>query len=170
MSGIRTLIDLKDRCRVDEETGCWIWGLGHSGNGQACVWIPALQRRGSLGVLICALTTGKAPEKGVVWHCTCTTPDCARPGHRTPGTRSTQMLAAGITRSPLTVAKMTKTKRARSRITDAQVEEIFHSKEVNRVLAERYDISISHASLIKRGQSRRGAVVRGASIFAGALA
>lgn len=165
MSGIRTFLDLKDRCRVNEETGCWEWGLGKSGNGQACAWIPLLQRRGSLGVLICALSTGKGPAPGVVWHCTCTTPDCARPAHREAGTRSTQMLAANLARSPMTVAKITKAKRAKSRLTDAQAAEIRESTEVNRVLAERYGISMSYASMIKRGEVRRRAIVRVSSVF-----
>lgn len=32
--GVRTITDLKDRCRVDDITGCWNWSLAISGNGQ----------------------------------------------------------------------------------------------------------------------------------------
>lgn len=32
--GVRTITDLKDRCRIDDITGCWNWTLAISDNGQ----------------------------------------------------------------------------------------------------------------------------------------
>ena len=42
LGGIRSVDDIKDRCRVDDVTGCWIWA-GALVHGKAPrVWVPGL--------------------------------------------------------------------------------------------------------------------------------
>lgn len=164
--GVRTVADLMGRCRVDSITGCWLWGHAASESQQRpSLWLPALKRRVSLGVAICWLRTGKAPAKGVVWHCTCETTDCANPDHRRAGNRSSQMLAAKLTRSPVAVAKMAAGRRAKSKLSDAGAAEIRASTEPLRVLADRHGISISHASMIRRCVLRRPVAAKASSVF-----
>jgi hypothetical protein len=161
--GVRAISDLLDRCRVVD--GCWHWADGRDGNGRPSLWLPALGRRVTLGTAICVLRTGKPPAKGVVWHCTCDTPNCANPAHRKAGTRSSQMLAAGIQRDAVTRARIAAGKRARSNLTDDAVRAIRASGETLHVLAARHGITPSYASQIRRGQRRREFCAAGASIF-----
>lgn len=36
IGGVRTLSCIRDRCRIDEDTGCWIWGLMCSSKSESC--------------------------------------------------------------------------------------------------------------------------------------
>lgn len=161
--GIRTVADLQSRCWVDEQTACWHWRGGRDGNSRPSMWIPALRRSGSLGVLACLLTTGAGPKRGQNWHCICTTPDCGNPEHRTCGTRSSQMRALGMTRNPLQRARISAGKLANGKLTDAQRREIAGSTEFLRVLAERYGISTSQAHKLR--STRQPLHSAGASVF-----
>lgn len=161
--GIRTADDLKGRCWVDDDTGCWHWRGAVDTNGIPSMWLPELRRRTSLGVVAAVLTTGAAPLPGQMWHCTCTTRYCANPAHRTCGTRSSQMLAARMTRNPLQRARISAGKRANGKLTDKQRAEIAGSDEVLRVLSDRYGISISHAQKLR--STRQPLHSSGASVF-----
>lgn len=165
MPGIRSIADIKARCWVDDITGCWHWRMATDANGSPSLWLPALNTSTSMGVAIGFLLTGKRPGKGTAWHCTCETPNCANPAHRKEGTRSTQMLAAALTREPAMRARVALSKRRTSRLSDDDCMAIRRSEEPLRVLAERYGISFSHASLIRRGEVRRELGVRGSSVF-----
>lgn len=161
--GIRTPDDLKARCWVDEDTGCWLWRGAVDSHGIPSMWLPALLRRSSLGVAACLFATGAAPLPGQAWHCTCTTRYCANPAHRTCGTRSSQMLAARMTRTPLQRARISAAKRANGKLTDAQRVEIAGSSDILRVIADRYGISISQAQKMRRQTQIQPA--QGASVF-----
>lgn len=167
--GIRTVSDLRGRCRVDDEaspaTACWHWRGARDGNGTPSMWLPALRRRVTLGTAACYLRLGREPLAGEVWHCTCDTKGCANPWHRKAGNRSSQMLAAQLQRDVLTRTKIARGKRAASTLSDAACAEIRASAEPLRVLAEAHGISMSHASLVRRGVLRRP-LLTGASVFA----
>lgn len=163
--GVKSVADLKDRCRVDDLTGCWHWAGGLNGSGRPSLWLPVLRRRVPLGLAICVLTTGTTPEVGVVWHCTCETKNCANPRHRTAGNRSSQMLAARIRRSAATRAKIAAGKRAVSPWDESVIADVRSSSEPLHAVAERHGMSIEHASNIRRGESRLELGVRGASVF-----
>jgi len=161
--GIHTPEDLKARCWVDDDTGCWHWRGALDANAIPSMWLPVLGRRSSLGVAACLFATGAAPLPGQMWHCTCTTRYCANPEHRTCGNRSSQMLAARMTRNPLQRARISAGKRANGKLTDVQRAEIAGSGEILRVLAERYGISISQAHKLRTQTQTQPA--QGASIF-----
>ncbi|RYE04906.1 MAG: hypothetical protein EOP33_08185 [Rickettsiaceae bacterium] len=70
--GIVTIEDLRQRCRVDEDTGCWQYGKATRSNHAPGVRLNALdQQMVSLGTAIAVLTTGERPRKGIFWHVTC---------------------------------------------------------------------------------------------------
>lgn len=152
MSGINTLDDLRDRCRIDEDTGCWHWCGAVNGEGQPSLWLPAAKRRVTLGRAIGWLKTGSEPPPKLMWFCVCDTKHCANPAHRRKGTKSDAMLAAGLTKSPLTRARMTEARRRRSTMTAEKAAEIRASAEPLAVIAERHGISITHACAIRRGK------------------
>lgn len=164
--GVRTIGDMMDRCYVDDITGCWIWGLVNNSNQAPTLFYPPLDRVVSLGVAIGHLLTGKAAAPGVVWHCICETRQCANPDHRKAGTRSTQMLAAGLKRSPQTKARITAAKRLSSKLTDADVSEIRGSEMKLTEIMERYGISQGYACDVRSGKRRVPLAAPGSSVFA----
>lgn len=165
MGGVRTFDDLKDRCVVDDITGCWRWGSARDSNGIPTLQLPGLGRVVSLGVAICYLSTGKAPGPGVVWHCVCETKQCANPEHRRAGTRSTQMLAAKLKRSPQTKARITAGKRRDAKISDADADEIRGSDMKLTEIMERYSITKGYACEIRSGKRRAPLAAPGSSAF-----
>lgn len=92
--GVRTLEDLRIRCVIDSETGCWLWrgamSRGDRGNPTARVWIPSDDGGGTIatGQRAAWLLSGKPldPEH-VVWRHRCTRSDCINPQHGAAGTR-----------------------------------------------------------------------------------
>lgn len=164
--GVRNIDDIKDRCRIDDITGCWNWALGCDGNGRPSVWLPALQTRTSMGVAICVLTTGERPPPGVVWHVTCRNMLCANPAHRKVGNRSTQMLAAKIKRTPVQRARMSASRRGGSKLTPEQHQEIAYSTMKLSEITERYGISRTYACVLRAGYIHRPPVTPGSSVFA----
>jgi len=166
MTGIRTIADLKDRCHVDEDTGCWHWRGAMQRGRYPSLRVSALGITTTAGVAICFLLTGKRPAKGVAWHSTCRNTDCANPAHREPGTRSTQMTAHAIRRTPLTRALISANRRGGSRLSEDQIAEIEGSAEKLSALCDRYGICMSYASLLRRGMTRAAVAAPGSSVFA----
>lgn len=153
--GIRTVSDLRDRCVIDDITGCWHW-RGATARGRSPVaWLPAIGSRTTMGVIISVLLTGAKPPKGRVWHHTCETPFCANPKHQKLGTRSSQMLVAAVSRGPLQRARIARGKRKASRVTDAQVEDIRADSGTLAEISSRAGVSVTYASKVRRGEIRR---------------
>jgi hypothetical protein len=163
--GVRTIDDLKDRCVVDDITGCWLWRAARDSNGVPSLQYPPLGRVVSLGVAIGHLRTGALSASGVVWHCTCETRQCANPDHRKAGTRSTQMLAAGIKRSPQTRARITAGKRLTAKVSEADATEIRGSDMKLTEIMERYSITKGYACEIRSGKRRAPLAAPGSSAF-----
>ena len=164
-NGVRTLEDLRQRCVIDDITqDCWNYGGGKTGDGLPSIWFPPLGIRTTPGVILCYLKTGKRPAPGVVWHRTCDSLLCCNPGHRKAGTRRSQMANAAITRSPLERARISVSKRAQSKLTEAAVDDIRSSEDTLAECAARHGISVSHVSRIRRGELWRP-VEQGASVF-----
>lgn len=99
--GVRTLEDIRSRCVIDDETGCWLWrgamSMKRHGQGQPRVWLPGVDG----GVIETAaraawLLSGRRIANGhVVWRSLCTDSKCINPEHGKSGTR-TQMHAAFV--------------------------------------------------------------------------
>lgn len=95
--GVYGLDDIRDRCRVDELSGCWVWSMAVSDGGKPC---SSLTPRVSLpaGVLSHAprtvsvaraawLMSGRSLRTGqVVWR-TCCNELCVSPKHLKAGTK-----------------------------------------------------------------------------------
>jgi hypothetical protein len=161
--GIRTVADLRDRCRVDDLTGCWRY-VGAHADGHPSIYLPALRKRTTAGVAICVLLTGSAPAKGVYWHVTCETTGCCNPAHRQAGDRRSQMLAAKIVRDPSERARITAGRRKVAKLTAEQAAAIRTDDRVLREIAAEHGITISSASRIKRGELWRDPAA--SSVFA----
>lgn len=93
LGGIRTLEDLRIRCRVDDETGCWHWGLSLcDGLPKVHVTHPALSRpgyimRGRRAALLLARGRDLPPGHLAFARLTCISTDCVNPAHCQSGDR-----------------------------------------------------------------------------------
>lgn len=166
LTGIQSVEDIKDRCVIDDITGCWNWGMGLDGGLRPSLWLPQLRRRTTVGVALCLFETGAPPAPGVVWHLTCCNRLCANPAHRKVGTRTTQMRAAKIKRTPLTRALMSKNRRGGSRLQPQQFEDIRSGGKLLREICAEHGISMTYASVIRSGKHRSPVAAPGSSVFA----
>jgi hypothetical protein len=164
--GIRTIDDIKTRCWVDDDTGCWHWRGAMSGRGKyPAMWLADPQKRVTMPTAVCYVLTGEMPAKGVVWHSNCGNVACGNPEHRCEGTDSSKMLAAKITRSPLVRARMSAGRSKNSTLTLDALAEIRASSDILRVIAQRHGISIAWASRIRLNQVRLPRAAAGNSVF-----
>lgn len=76
--GIRTLADIKLRCRIDEVTRCWVWEFGQV-NGAPRVWFGG--KVTTAGRAVWLLKHGAPPPTGMVVVRTCGNPLCCNPAH-----------------------------------------------------------------------------------------
>lgn len=95
--GVRTIEDLRQRCVIDAETGCWLWRGAFTRSscrrGQATtrVWLPDLHGKAQTCTATRAawLLAGKPLAPGeVVWRHVCRSSECIHPGHGKAGTRT----------------------------------------------------------------------------------
>lgn len=165
-NGVRTADDLKARCFVDADTGCWHWRMGRTSQGRPSLWLPAIARRSTLGVAACLLRTGLAPKPGTAWHSICGNIDCANPWHRTEGTRSTQMLALGMKRTPLQIARGTAARRRVGKLSDNDVLSIRACGLTLKEIAERWRITVGYACEVRSGKVRGDIAAPNSSVWA----
>lgn len=154
--GICNADRLRDRCRIDEETGCWrmeastIWLRLPEGGYKTC-----RPRRAAIIV-----STQKDVPRGLMAYATpkCVHADCARPDHATLGTRSAWMKAAaarGAFDTPARWASIARASGERRILTHEQRAEIANSRENGGLLAARYGISRSLVNAIRSISSGR---------------
>lgn len=153
--GVWCLADLKLRCRV-EAGGCWVWsGCVYGGQGRTVV-LPWGGNPTTLGTAVCMLVTSKRPKPGIYWHPhQCGNALCCNPWHRQPMTKSE--IFAGRAPSMSSQLKMTVTRRAQGKISDADYAAIMASEEPTAVLASRYGIHPRHVRALKTLRRRRPA-------------
>jgi hypothetical protein len=167
MKGVYTIEDLRARCRMDEETGCWLWG-GASQDNRGMVWLPELGV--SRNVVFAALyLTGRRPPAGQGSYLKCTSPLCCNPEHAATGTRKqiSQHLArqGRFKDNPKHMAAVLALSKKARVLSDEQANEIRTSNEIGYVIAERMGVSKSVVSRIRRGQTYRPRLMAAASVF-----
>jgi hypothetical protein len=165
--GIRTIADLKARCSVCEDSGCWVPKVGgrrtRGGALDPCVYLPAIGQTTTIGVAVAVLTTGKRPIKGRLNMVTCDTPHCANPEHRKMTLRGVQ---ARIER-PMTAQRLmaiTAARRKNTAIPDETVEAIRQTPGLLREVAAQFGVSIAYVSRVRLGKVR-AQLAPAASVF-----
>lgn len=169
MGGLRTIEDLRDRCMVDEDSGCWHWrGCIHQ--GRPLVWFRLNGKKyRTRGRRAAVLLSGRTIKPGHETYATdnCWSDDCVNPAHCRTGSREKMfawMVATGRSRSIVKIAKATMRCLARRKLTMAQAEAVRTSDEPARDLARRYGMNVTNIYKIRRGASYKPAL-RGASVF-----
>ena len=180
LGGVRTLSDIKARCVVCEETGCWVWRLSAAG-GSARVNMPFagspprpyLGRRAAL-----MLRSGKRLPKGHVASARPECPNklCCNPDHCIALSRQEygrRLAESGRWKGLLTkVMANRKTAQMRAKLTPEQISQIRAAgRDVDaQALADQYGISAGHVMRVMRGEVWRSALLPTASVFAFAAA
>lgn len=99
--GIQTLEDVRVRCRVDPDTGCWVWGMSLA-SGVPCLRVPAGVLGNEKAVVMSAhkaawlLAGNTRPGEGIalIRKVCCKESLCVAPHHRRVGSRSAVNRAA----------------------------------------------------------------------------
>lgn len=173
---MKTIEDVRQRCRIDEETGCWHWG-GEMKSGKAGSRVPAIYLFDSLRqkhrvmsgpLAILELTGRRSTAKTMGWRgCLCD--DCLNPKHVMGGTRvefGSFVRAAGLFKNnPARFAANRKSARERSPMTPELAAEIRGSTLTGRELAAKHGLKVRHVSSIRTGARWKNEVLPGASVF-----
>lgn len=166
--GVRTIEDLKNRCSVDELTGCWIWRLSVSLGAPhvtVCLGDKKHSMRGRRAALV--LVGQKIPPgHQAVARSFCTHAMCVHPDHtRSASTKEAWKLkvASGSLKNlPSKVAAARAQGVKLRKLTDEMVSDIRHSEASVAELAKRHNVSGNAVRNVLRGKTYRPA---GYSIF-----
>lgn len=160
LGGIRTLEDLRIRCRMGY-CGCWIWAMGTS-NGRPSVILKINgKHQAVVGRRAAYLLAGKGPaltRRDVVRQGDkCGSILCVNPAHGVVGTHADAWVAAhkrdGWRRKAEAQASGQRIKQLMAKLDDAKAAEIRASGDPQAVLALRYGVSQSAISLVLRGKT-----------------
>lgn len=167
LGGIRTVEDLRLRCRVDEDTGCWHWGLSISqGAPKVHLVTPdtGVYRimRGRRAALYLQRGHDLRPQRYAFARPSCTSIDCVNPEHCRSGSRAQHgawLRASGRVKDLPTKAAAARRgwdKRGR-KITPEQAAEIRISDESAYAIAARLGLSHYAVWSVRAGHTHKPA-------------
>lgn len=179
MSGNHTLEDLRQRCFVDDITGCWIWRGAHRrklprvrvGAGVGGLSEPT---RNMSAMRAAWLLAGKEVAPGQnVYHAHCDNRSCVNPAHLAAGTALDRNRAAAARGSHNDVSRLSKLAKFRAEHTlpadlvKAVAGAIHDDGMTCKQAAAKFGVRYEMAKIIRRGQHahQRAPVLRGASVF-----
>lgn len=161
-SGIRTEQGLKDRCRIDEDTGCWHWAMAiNQGSPRVHIVLDgkSMVCRGRGAAL--AIRRGELLPAG---HCAyavigCKSADCVNPEHCRSGTRMQHgkyLKATGLGQTHVKRSVAAKTARLnRAKLDMDKVRAIRRSTDRHEVEAAKHGVSESCIRGVRAGTSWR---------------
>lgn len=158
--GIRTLADLQRRCRMDEDSGCWLWP-GHcnrDGSARVCYALEDGKRVDALGRRAALILGGTLPESGHYAFPTldCEHANCVSPDHSRFGTRKDFggfLRAKGSLRGlPKKVRACRENGRKVAKLTMEKAREIRALDMPDEVIAQRYGVSRSTVQAVRGGR------------------
>lgn len=184
--GVRTLADIKARCVIDADTGCWHWrsamsrSLTRKVSPSPRVWLPDGLGDGRPAIATAAkaawmLAGRELPGGHVVWRSVCARSDCVNPEHGAAGTRQAMHRAiadSGRLRGNPARAAINARNRMAMVTPLAVVRQAEAMIDAGRLLKDvRAELGLSESTvtLIRRGlhphSAGRNNLVRGASVF-----
>lgn len=157
-----TLQNIKDRCYVDDISGCWLWRGGLSDDKHPRIYAPNLSKGGAMDVQTGARAvwqahTGKPIPKGHrVYHKGCADHGCVNWEHLACGPTADwgrELTRKGCWKNqPKRMAANQAISRARSTVTTDQAAQVLRSNATGRVLSQETGLSVSLISRIRRGE------------------
>lgn len=167
LGGVNSLDALRDRCHVDDATGCWCWRQHKTKHGLAMVnLILDGGRSKALGRRAALMLSGKKPPAGLVAYPieTCFVASCVNPKHARWGTRSQRMQQAsarGALSSPERLAMLRRLVAHHTKLTPEQRVEAATSTGPCGPVAARLGVSAGRVAQLRRGEESR----RATSVF-----
>jgi hypothetical protein len=175
--GISSMEDVRQRCRIDDETGCWHWsGAANTsayGGRTPTLWVFDSLRgefRAMTGPIAVLELTGRRSVLGVKmgWR-TCQCGDCLNPDHIMGGSKKDhgRWLAANdlLKGNPARIAANRRSGRARSVADEGIVALVRSSTKSGVELAAELGIAPQRISAIRTGRTWNDRPVAGASVF-----
>lgn len=156
LGAVRTLDDLRGRCVIDEECGCWHFrtarGRPVRRDRTAKVFVHLV---GQVVVTRAAWVLSGRPVPPTKWlvYRTCSSYDCANPEHMRAGTRRQQgrhLASSGKASTPAKAAANAATARARRVITPEIAEWIAESPQGARDVGHAVGVHHNHVNVIRR--------------------
>ena len=169
LGGIRTIKDLRDRCRINHETDCWHWSMGKDKGIPKVHFVLKGKRHNTKGrrAAVMLKTGGTLPPGTMVWP-SCETLDCVNPAHTEQGTKAEHIrtvVAPKLKQNPkLILWSRAYAREHRAKINMDQAREIRGSIEKTGALCKRYGLAASVVRAIRRGDSWRETLMN-ASVF-----
>lgn len=168
LGGIRDIEDLRQRCRVCDETGCWHWGLAIVQGVPSVHFVLNGKRMKQRGRRAAILLSGRSIPKGHVVFAKdiCKSDDCVNPDHSRSGNRNASgaaLAASGKVKGlPTKIKASRESWKKRKKITEEMAVEIRASDESAYKLSKRLGISTYAIWACKVGRSHKP---QGASVF-----
>lgn len=153
-----TLENIKARCTEVGE--CWEWNLQMVQRGAIPIWSVGSKDKVYPRREAWKLHTGREVPEGCYitnFH-TCANRKCCNPEHSGPKRREKvhqNTIKSGKLHTDAIRAKISATKRAKSKLSDEAAHEIRTSTEPVPVLAKKHGISEAYGYMIRRGEHRR---------------
>lgn len=173
LGGIRAVEDLRCRCRINEETGCWHWSLSIVQGGPSVHFVDSEGiRRKMRGRRAALILSGKnVPASHTAYaKLVCKSSDCVNPDHCRSGKKGSENVAmaeSGMWKNnPKKMNASRLLAEKRRKLTDEQAAEIRGSDLTHQKLSEAYGLSRYAIWCIQVGKSYKP---KGYGIFSGAL-
>ena len=173
LGSVRTLDDVRERCVIDPDTGCWHLRMRLSGKpapkGGRTLRLHLFGRGGvSATKAVWELQRGKPLPKGRRAVRTCDSHDCCNPDHISAMTTSdAQRYIVGryCDMTPARRAALHRMQVKRRRLSLEQLAEIRHSPESSAALARKFGVSTTTVWAVRAGRTYRDAGVGPASVW-----
>lgn len=183
--GVRTLADLRDRCTIDDETGCWNWSLAVATSRGGVIpmvhlaagVLPGVDRQSTVPAARAAwLLSGRTLAPGhVVYRHVCEAKRCINPKHCAAATRPDALAAVAATGrnrgKPQRQVSTALARRCMAKPVDVvrRAEEMFAAGVMQKDVRAQLKLSQKTAAAIREGRHMHSAgrqgVLRGASVF-----
>lgn len=174
LNGVRSLQAIKDRCRIDQESGCWIWSMSKSKTGAARAvvvtpWKPKPTNCNAIRAAYEFTIESALPSSVRVWP-GCGQKDCCNPKHAMSGTSAEwggwQAQRGAWKSQPARVRANRRMIEKRRRLSNEQVAFIRSSDLPGTVLAEMLGVTSQLISNVRTYRYYTEPLIRGASVFA----
>lgn len=175
---LRTLEDMRQRCVIDDITGCWVWRGTFRGDlptARLSLHVDHREAGRNMSAMRAArILFGKETAPGQnVYHAYCSNKSCINPEHTAAGSARKRNLAAAARGSHSDVARLATLAKFRAQTMlpfdlVRSVSEAIHAEGLTcKQAAEKFGIRHEMAKIIRRGQHahQRAPVLRGASVF-----
>lgn len=167
--GIKTIDDIRQRCVVDEDSGCWMWqGYCEPRTGRPAMSMmvePAVRRCVKISGAFHLIKSGRLPTPSarIYFPVACREMGCANPDHHKLLTKSQiNKLVGG--HGAAARAKISAANFGKGRLSEMDRAEIAGSDMLLSEIMERWGISLGYASQLRRrivGSRKQ----QGASVF-----